>query len=86
MDTLTIPQDRLNRHGRRGEIAMARKQPMTDLKYKASEHSELTSRMRQEGLAYRIAKVKRNWPVIKAFQKKHPKLRKQFAIENKNLK
>ena len=75
----------LNRKGRRADAAIKRKSFMFDRKYKAQEHQKHQREKRAEGLAYRIAKIKRNIPAIKAFQKMHPKLKKQFKLENKNL-
>lgn len=74
-----------NRHGRRSEVARIRKAPAFARKYNARLHADRQREARKEGLAYRIAKIRRDWPVIKAFQKKHKKLKKQFAIENKKL-
>ena len=75
----------MNRAGRRGEDAIARKTPHFNRAYKARQHQDHQSKKRAEGLAYRIAKIKRDIPAIKAFQKMHKKLKKQFVLENKKI-
>lgn len=85
MNVLDIPVEFLNRAGRRERIARFRKMPMTLRKEAAARHDDHQKEKRAEGLAYRIAKVKRDVKAIKAFQKKHPKLKQQFREENKKL-
>lgn len=76
---------RLNRHGRRSAVAIERKSIQFNRDYNKRMHAKHQAAHRAAGLAYRIAKVKRDVPAIRAFQKKHPKLRKQFAEENRRL-
>lgn len=56
MNQFNIPYELLNRHGRRAQVAIARKLPMTLRKEAAERHAYHQKRERQEALARRVAR------------------------------